>query len=377
MAGEPTILIVERHRVRSGESLDSIARSAGLTWQALATFNWGTAVPDEINLHLRDDVGCTKKAADGVNYVFTSFDRPGILLVPRPWDQSGLRTDRVHQVKVEPLMLVVDYEFRHDGDNTNLSFTVRGRQPDKLFVRLYECATLIDANAREAAIRSHADTFQDKSGYTKSGRYREVQDGDSVESLAAAHGISDVSGIREHFENQLFQESRGDGFSVETGDFLFIPQIDATGDPVPLGELLAVSPAEEQVKGGQRYTAVWNNVETGYDPLDWTSWMPETPSSIPILRNLDFPADSAPVLYVPQFAVLTANLVTIGVSPAPMWLVHLSQLEKPSESDTFHAFLAGDVPRPMTETTAEFEGPEEPLTFYSALDAAGDSETET
>ena len=68
MAGETTIVTVERHKVRSGESLDSIAKSAGLTWQDLATFNWGTADPDEINLRLRDDIGCTKKTADGVNY---------------------------------------------------------------------------------------------------------------------------------------------------------------------------------------------------------------------------------------------------------------------------------------------------------------------
>jgi hypothetical protein len=248
MAGETTIVTVERHNVRSGESLGGIARSAGLTWQDLATFNWGTAVPDEINVHLRDDVGCTKKAAYGLNYVFSNFDRPGIILVHRRWNQSGLRTDRVYEVKVEPLMLVVDYEFRHDGDTTNLSFTILGRQPDQLFVRLHECATLIDANGWEAAIRSHAAAFQDNPGYSKSACYREVQDGESVESLAAAYGVSDVSGIREHFENQPFRESRGDGFSVETGDFLFIPQVDATDSPIPLGELLSVSPADEQVK---------------------------------------------------------------------------------------------------------------------------------
>jgi hypothetical protein len=40
-------------------------------------------------------------------------------------------------------------------------------------------------------------------------------------------------------------------------------------------------------------------------------------------------------------------------------------------------FLAGNTPRPMTDTSAEFEGPEEPLTFYSALNPAPDSESET
>jgi hypothetical protein len=317
-------------------------------------------------------VGCTKKAADGTNYLFTDFDYPGIVLVPRPWSEGGLRTDRVHQVKVEPLMLVVDYEFRHDGDRTNLSFTIRGIQPEELFVRLYECSTRADAKRREDWIRSHAARIQDEPGYVKSGRYCEVRDGDSIESLAGAHGFSDAARIRKHFENDALRRLRGDSFSVEPGDFVFIPQLDTADAPIPLGDLLAVAPSDEQVQGGKRYTALWDHVDAQYDPLDWTLWMPETASSIPVLRNMDFAsgASNASIFYVPQFAVLTGGFVPIGVSPPPMWLVHLSQLEKPSESDNFHVFLAGNAPRPMTATTAEFEGPEEPLTFYSALEPA-------
>jgi hypothetical protein len=275
-------------------------------------------------------------------------------------------------VKVEPLMLVVDYEFRHDGDHTNLSFTIRGRQPKELFVRLYECCTRADASQREDWIRSHAAEFKDKPGYRKSGRYCEVQGGDSMESLASAHGISDAGRIRGHFENETLCEARGDSFSVEPGDFIFIPQADAADHPIPLGPLLQVKPAGEQVKGGKRYTATWKNVETGYDPLDWTSWMAETPSSIPVLRNMEFPSGDSgdAAFYVPQFAVLVSGFVPIGVSPTPMWLVHISQFDKPSESAAFHVLLADSTSRRMSATTAEFEGPEEPLTFYSALNPA-------
>ena len=373
MAGQPTILKVERHKVRNGESLDSIARSAELNWQDLAAFNWGTTDPDEINVHLRDDVGCTRRTGDGANYVVSDFDYPGIVLVPRRWSEEGLRTDRVHKVKVQPLMLVVDYEFRHDAGNTALCFTIRGRQPDELFVRLYECSTRADAQQRERAILAHAADFQDNPGYRKSGRYCEVQDGDSLESLARQHGLSDARLIRGHFENSPLREALGDSFSVQTGDFLFVPQISTDG-PVPLGDLLSVELSGEQVQGGTRYTATWNNADTGYDPLDWTSWLPGTESSIPVLRNMDFPSgeSAGSIFYVPQFAVLIGGYIPIGVSPAPLWLVHMSEFERPSESDAFHAFLADDTPRPMGDTTGEFEGPEEPLTFYSALNPESD-----
>src|SRR5581483_8096598 len=223
MAGQSTILSVERHKVRQGETLDSIARSAGITWQDLAVFNFGTADPDEINQHLRDDVGCTKRSGNGANYIFTDLDNPGIVLVPHPWRKPGLTTDQIHHVKVRPLMIVVDYEFLHDGDKTNLSFTIRGRQPKEVFVRLYECSTQASESQRREWIRAHAANFQDKPGYRKSCRYCEVQAGDSLESLAGTHGVDDPDRIRSHFENEALRELRGDSFSLAAGDFVFIP----------------------------------------------------------------------------------------------------------------------------------------------------------
>ncbi len=94
---------IEEHRVQTGETLDSLARGAGMTWQQLAEFNFGTSDPDEVNQHLRDKVGTTTTAPDGVNVMFTSQDDPGIILIPRPWNQTGLATNQEHVVRARAL----------------------------------------------------------------------------------------------------------------------------------------------------------------------------------------------------------------------------------------------------------------------------------
>jgi hypothetical protein len=69
-------------QVRNGESLESLARENGLTWQELAHYNFGTDVPEEVNRQLHAKVGSRKRTADGHNYVFTSQDTPGRILIP-------------------------------------------------------------------------------------------------------------------------------------------------------------------------------------------------------------------------------------------------------------------------------------------------------
>jgi len=49
---------------------------------------------------LRDDVGCTAKTRDGFNYRFTSEDEPGLICIPRQWEQAGLATERTHVIRV-------------------------------------------------------------------------------------------------------------------------------------------------------------------------------------------------------------------------------------------------------------------------------------
>ncbi|OJH37240.1 HET-C-related protein [Cystobacter ferrugineus] len=70
------------HRVKDGETLDSIARANGLTWQALARHNFGTDVKDEVSRQLYTKVGCRKRTADGRSYIFTSQDSPGLIQIP-------------------------------------------------------------------------------------------------------------------------------------------------------------------------------------------------------------------------------------------------------------------------------------------------------
>jgi hypothetical protein len=82
------IAAVEAHKVKGGETLASIAADAGMEWQKLAKFNWGTDSPKEINERLRDDVGCTRKTADGRNYLLDDTDNPGVIYVPSKWTQA-------------------------------------------------------------------------------------------------------------------------------------------------------------------------------------------------------------------------------------------------------------------------------------------------
>jgi hypothetical protein len=74
-----------------------------MSWQELARFNWGTDDPREVNHHLRDDVGCWMKTADGANYVFSDFDDPGVVVLPRAWTVANLVTAEIHYLQVQRL----------------------------------------------------------------------------------------------------------------------------------------------------------------------------------------------------------------------------------------------------------------------------------
>jgi outer membrane protein OmpA-like peptidoglycan-associated protein len=99
-----TIAEIEEHRVKTGETLQSLASAAGITWQELAKFNWGTDVPAQINERIRDEVGSTRKDARG-NFIFDSADEPGIVLIPKKFEVDGLTTDTTHTLRVLPVAL--------------------------------------------------------------------------------------------------------------------------------------------------------------------------------------------------------------------------------------------------------------------------------
>ncbi len=90
---------IEEHQVRTGETLQSLAEANGLTAAELARFNFGTDDPDAVNDHLHNDVGCTRRDASG-QFIFDDNDDPGIILIPKPWEQPGLATDQFHTIRV-------------------------------------------------------------------------------------------------------------------------------------------------------------------------------------------------------------------------------------------------------------------------------------
>ena len=94
------IALIKRHKVKTGETLDSLAKTNDLTWQELSEFNWGTSVSEEINRCLYEYVGCTNKTTDGKNYMFDSNDDPGIIYIPNNWKQSSLVTDKTYTLRV-------------------------------------------------------------------------------------------------------------------------------------------------------------------------------------------------------------------------------------------------------------------------------------
>jgi len=92
---------IDIHKVKKGESIKSLADGIGMSWQDLSKFNWGTDVPTEINKHLRDEVGCTKKTKDGYNYMFDDADNPGLMYLPKKWSEEGLATGKTHYIRVQ------------------------------------------------------------------------------------------------------------------------------------------------------------------------------------------------------------------------------------------------------------------------------------
>jgi hypothetical protein len=88
------------HRVKTGESLQTLAEQHGLTWQELARFNFGTDDPTEVNRRLAQYVGCTKRSADAKSYVFDDSDKPGLIHIPKRRLELKLQTGS-HRIQVQ------------------------------------------------------------------------------------------------------------------------------------------------------------------------------------------------------------------------------------------------------------------------------------
>ncbi len=98
---EPAHLVaVTEHKVKTGETLDSIAEQHGTTSKKLEHFNFGTNDPKEVQRHLAREVGTTLRDLETGAYLFSSGDTPGIIYVPRQWEAAGQMTDRDHVIRV-------------------------------------------------------------------------------------------------------------------------------------------------------------------------------------------------------------------------------------------------------------------------------------
>ena len=96
-----TATVVEEHKVATGESLQSIASEHGLSWQELAEFNCGSSETKQVNQHLREVVGCTRRTQDAKSYVLDDSDDPGILLIPKKdWGKEDLPVNHRHTFRV-------------------------------------------------------------------------------------------------------------------------------------------------------------------------------------------------------------------------------------------------------------------------------------
>ncbi len=106
------IIRVEKRKVRTGETLESIAKDAGLTREELAYFNFGTKDTGEINKHLRTTVGCANAPVEGEELVFDDDDAPGLLLVPKEWRLEALPPMREHKLRVKPVPVLRPQKYR-------------------------------------------------------------------------------------------------------------------------------------------------------------------------------------------------------------------------------------------------------------------------
>lgn len=107
-SGPYIICEIEEHQVHLGESILSLATANKMTWQELAIFNWGTAVPQQINVFLYNEVGCRRPKGDfdpvdpNANYMFTDNDKTfgtGMILIPKEFKRVGLGTEQVHVIR--------------------------------------------------------------------------------------------------------------------------------------------------------------------------------------------------------------------------------------------------------------------------------------
>lgn len=112
MAADFTFKNYEEHEVKTDDTLDKLARGAGVSWRQLAMFNWGVESAREINRCLHEYVGCRHRTRNGKNFIFTSEDDPGIIYLPKPSPDYHVQTGRryVFEAQCAPAYSKIEVE---------------------------------------------------------------------------------------------------------------------------------------------------------------------------------------------------------------------------------------------------------------------------
>lgn len=91
------------YQVKTGDSLQTVARGYGISEEDLENYNFKTVNPAEINWYLRRNVGCVQATHDQKNWMFTSAARPGIIyLPPKQWHRPSFPSSTPGVLSVLP-----------------------------------------------------------------------------------------------------------------------------------------------------------------------------------------------------------------------------------------------------------------------------------
>ena len=100
MSNKHIVKVIE-YKVKDGDTLESIAKSAGISLKELVKFNFGTTDLGLLNSHLRSKIGCLKKDKDDKNYILSNDDDPGIIYLPQDLKLDPFSIDQTHNIKLK------------------------------------------------------------------------------------------------------------------------------------------------------------------------------------------------------------------------------------------------------------------------------------
>lgn len=96
-----------KYTAKDGDTLESIVKAHPdrfADWSDLASYNWGTSNPNEVNRALLETIGCSKVDARDPSKTILAPHPDGpkrAILLAKPWKAENLAVDKVHTVKAK------------------------------------------------------------------------------------------------------------------------------------------------------------------------------------------------------------------------------------------------------------------------------------